>query len=116
MQDGRVRVVLRPGVVDELGRTPQMAKMLATKAGTAVARARQIAPRGDSPEADSYRGQIEAEVGRDAAVSRHLIGRVVAKKFTSHWIEWGTVKTRAHATLRRAVEGTGLRIRGGRRS
>lgn len=110
--DGRIRVVLKRDAIDELGRDPQMGKMLAVKAGTVVARAHLDAPRGNSPESESYRAMIEAEVGIEGTT---LIGRVNAKKFTSHWIEFGTLKTRAYATLRRAAEGTGLRLRAGRR-
>lgn len=112
MTGERIRVVLKPGAAKELEFEPEMVRMLVQKAGDVVNHAQQIAPRGDSSEDESYRGMIEAEVGPDGD---RMVGRVNANKFTSHWIEWGTIHTKAHAVLRRATNAAGLRITGGRR-
>lgn len=110
--NGSVRIVMRPGALDDLERDPAMVRMLAQRAGDVVGYAQTIAPRGNSPEADSYRAQIQAEVGTEGV---RTIARVNANKFTSHWIEFGTIRTRAHAVLRRAAALAGLRLTGGRK-
>jgi len=81
---------------------------LKTYAEAVEGHAKRYAPRGGSPETEGYRDQIEATVG--ARGRGPFIGRVNAKKFTSHWIEFGTVKMRAFAPLRRGLQAAGFKV------
>jgi hypothetical protein len=103
------RFVANPQAQGLLGRTPQMAALLKDRAEQVARVVRQIGPRGDSGE--HYVDMIETDVGVEGPT---LIGRVSANKFTSGFIEFGTVRTPAFAPLRRAVEAVGLRLVGRR--
>lgn len=105
------RFVPNPKFAQEIGRSVQMVRFLHDIAEEVAETVRSIGPVGDSPAGARYVDQIEAVSGIDKG---RAIGRVNAKKFTSHWIEFGTTRTRAHAPLRRAAEANGLRLRGGR--
>lgn len=106
-----MKFIVDPTVIPKLATAAQMGVMLEHRADKAAEAVRSIAPVGDSPEGEHYRDQIEGVVrlGRGG-----LIGRVIAKKFTAVFLEFGTSDTPVFAPLRRGVEMIGLRL-GGRR-
>lgn len=60
-------------------------------------------------ESGKYKTSITSQAGYD---ERGLImGRLRADDWKAIWIEYGTSKMPAHATLRRAMESVGLRVR-----
>lgn len=59
-------------------------------------------------ESGRYKESISSDVGFDQRGK--IIGRLRADDWKAIWIEYGTIKTPAHATLRRAMESLGLRI------
>lgn len=93
-----------------LARSPEMGKVLDGRADDVVSEAKRLAPRGATGR---YADGLEAITGMG---DRGLVGRVNARHFTSHWIEFGTIRMRAFAPLRRALETVmGSRnVRGGR--
>lgn len=66
--------------------------------------ARVIAP----VESGKYKESISSDVGFDSRAK--IIGRLFSKDWKAHWIEFGTIKEPAHATLRRAMERLGYKI------
>lgn len=70
--------------------------------------AKDIAPVGRYAGGGDYRDGIEATVGVRGARGGVIVGRVNAKDFKSHWIEFGTIRQPAKAVLRRALERVGF--------
>lgn len=95
-----------------LARSPDLARVLAQRADDVADVARKLGPRGRTGR---YVEGIDADVGMG---DKGLVGRVNANHFTSHWVEFGTVRMRPFAPLRRALETVmGTRnIRGGSRA
>lgn len=103
------KFVPNPAAPAALEATAAMAAMLERRAQMAATRAQEIAPRQTGDYADSIEGVSVFEGGKAK-------GRILARDFKAGWIEFGTWKWPAHATLRRAAEATGLRLTGkGRR-
>lgn len=101
------KFIIDPTIIPKLATAAEMGVMLGTRA-TAVANAvRAIAPVGESEADERYIDMIEAvvQLGR-----KGLIGRVNAHKFTSAFLEFGTIYMAARAPLRRGLESTGLRL------
>ncbi len=100
--------VPNPAAPGELIRTPLMVRMLGERADLAAVRAREIAP----VDTGAYRDSIEGQSGWRNSIAW---GRLNAQDFKAGWIEFGTSRWPAHATLRLACESTGLAVRSGRR-
>lgn len=105
---GQLRFVENPDFIKEAMRSPGMVHMLGFKADMAAEKAKDIAP----VETGAYRDSIEGQSGFADNAAR---GRVVARDFKAGWIEFGTWKWPAHATLRLGAEAAGLVVKGGRR-
>lgn len=103
------KFIINPKLIPYLKRSPQLLEVMKVQAEAAAARAREIAPVGRSKAGEHYKDMIEVDFGIDGGV---VTGRVNAKKWTSHWVEFGTIHNRAYAVLRRAVESLGLVVRG----
>ena len=104
----RMRFIPNSANIKRLGRTEEMLVYMGFRAESAAAAAQAIAP----VATGAYRDSIEAQAG---FAENLAIGRVVAKDFKAGWIEFGTYKWPAHATLRLGAESSGLHVRGGRR-
>lgn len=85
-----------------VGRSAAMFSLMHEVAERGASAARENAP----VATGAYRDGIEAQVGIGTQGS--VTGRVNAKDFKSAFVEFGTYKWPAHATLRRAVESIGL--------
>lgn len=104
-----------------VGSDPRMGQALLLFAERIGERARELAPV-DEPFSKSpphYRDQIEVRLRRTR--TGRYVGEVVAQKYTSVWIEFGTGlpgRTPVFAPLRKAVNSLGLRFfsRRGRRA
>lgn len=59
-------------------------------------------------ESGAYKESIETSVGYNEKAQ--VVGRLLATDWKAGWIEFGTVGTLAHATLRRSMEAIGLKI------
>lgn len=59
-------------------------------------------------ESGDYKEGISSDVGYDERGK--VIGRLLATDWKSVWVEFGTIKTPAHATLRKAMDAIGLRV------
>lgn len=101
------KFVFNPKLIEYLKRSPQLLEVMKVQAEAAAARTEEIAPVGHSKAGEHYKDMIEADFGIDGGV---VTGRVNAKKFTSHFIEFGTIHNRAYAVLRRAAESLGLKF------
>ena len=97
-----------PKLEKELNEDPDMVEMLKERAEQVAQVVRQIAPRGDSPSGEHYADKIEVEVVKE---QNETIVRMVARKFTSVFIEFGTINNPTFAPLRRGIESTGLRLK-----
>lgn len=104
-----VRFVPNPPGIALLAHTPRMGAAMLAWAEYVADIARSIAPRGEG-EGGHYADQIEA----DGPVTNALGtgARVNANKFTSHFLEFGTSDTPRFATLRTAVDASGLTLGG----
>jgi len=102
---GRIRYVPNPAAPREIEASLFMKVALESAAKMAAGRAKDFAP----VDSGDYRDSI---VGESVDVGGRWIGRVWAKDWKSGWIEFGTVREQAHATLRRGCEAVGLRVRG----
>lgn len=60
-------------------------------------------------ESGRYKSSITSDAGYDERAK--IIGRLRADDWKAIWIEYGTSKTPAHATLRKAMESVGLLVR-----
>lgn len=89
----KVRIVLQPNLPTILNRQTDVRLIVRTKAEQAADIARSIAPR----VTGAYANSIGVEQETDGV-------RLEATDFKAHWIEWGTIYTRAHATLRSASQ------------
>lgn len=105
------KFIPNPRAGEELGRTPEMGKMLAETAEKVAEVVRTTGPKSEA-SGEHYVDMIEVATGVEG---KTLIGRVNAKKFTSWWLEVGTARMPALAPLRRAVESLGLKLVGGGR-
>lgn len=90
-----------------VARSAKMLIAMEIRAERIASAARDIAP----VETGDYKAGIEAVSG---IVDGVATGRVNARDFKSHWVEFGTVKQPARAVLRRAVDSVGLHLIGGR--
>lgn len=95
--------------IAELFAAPEMVVAMVQFAEPAAAEARQLVPPDeDDPEKfGHYADQVEVDGGVENGVA---VARINANKFTSHWLEFGTVKMVAHAPLRRGAEAAGLEV------
>lgn len=89
----KVRIVMNPAYRQILAANPSVQLVVRSKAEEAAGIARDLAPVATGAYRDSI--QVEQE-GSDALL--------VATDFKAHWIEWGTIRTRAFATLRSAAQ------------
>lgn len=96
----RVQIKLYPDFDEIIDRAPETRAVLTADAERAAQAARAAAP----VATGRYRDGIGVE--SDAT---HV--RLVGRDFKSHWIEWGTIRTRAHATLRNAAKRVASRLR-----
>lgn len=87
-----------PGMEEQIERNPLMYLHMKRRAEDGAQRARDIAPVDEGDYRDSIEGVAGMHEGR-------FIGRVNAKDFKSHWIEFGTSAMQAFAVLRRAIGG-----------
>lgn len=60
-------------------------------------------------ETGKYKESISSETGYDERAK--VIGRLKSDDWKAHWIEFGTSSTPAYATLRRALDAIGLRVK-----
>lgn len=112
------KFVQDPTLIKKLGVNPEMGIMLGQRADLAADATRSIAPVGKTSKAgEHYKDKIDSDV---RIVAGRFVGRVNAHKFTSAWLEFGTIRMRPRAPLRRGAEMTGLllvaRRRGSSRS
>lgn len=114
MAKGAARVTFdaNPNLLDTLGQAPWMAGELRLIAEDIARRAKSLGPKDD--DAPHYVDLIDVDVGlvKRAGGSGGgwrsvYIARVNAFKFTSHWVEFGSVHNPPFAPLRRAVESVG---------
>lgn len=61
-------------------------------------------------DSGKYKSSITSQVGFDERGK--IIGRVRADDWKAAWIEFGTEKTRTHATLRKAFMSLGMTVKG----
>jgi hypothetical protein len=92
----KVRLKLVPQFQQVMERNPGIAATLNVRARGAAMYARTIAP----VASGDYRNSIGVEGTT-----------LVATDFKAHWVEWGTVLHRAHATLRTAARRFADRLR-----
>lgn len=59
-------------------------------------------------ESGKYKASITSAAGYDER--GRIIGRLRADDWKAIWIEYGTVNSPAHATLRRAMDSVGLKV------
>lgn len=98
---------INPALAELIADTQAMEDMVTDRAEEMADKVRTVTgPKGESD--DPYVDNIEVESGRDD--KGHRFARVNAKKFTSGWIEFGTIKMVAQAPLRRAAELLGLKV------
>lgn len=124
---GKMKFIPTPRL-NELVQPELLAEML-RRAEAIAEEAREIAPVGEYGEDEQkrrsgdYRDSIVAESGfikdETSGGEPRAVGRVNAKDWKSHWIEFGTVKWKGYGTLEQAAERAGYRltsgaIRGGR--
>lgn len=100
-----MRFVANPKAAVLIGASAEMIRALRERAEEAAGIAREIAPR----ETGAYAESIEVDAGIEDGQAK---ARLNAFDFKAHWIEFGTYKWAAHATLRQAVEASGLKLRG----
>ena len=100
---------------DDIGKTPEMAEFLRPYAEDIAKRVKQIGPKDD--DAPHYVDMVTPQVelikrpgGAGGGWRAVYVARVNAWKFTSHWIEFGSVHNPPYAPLRRATEAAGLRF------
>ncbi len=99
-----IKFIPNPQAAKQLGRQPEMAAAMKIRGEATARNARQIAPVGEGV-GGHYRDSIEVEI---ELVDGVFVSRVVAKKFTARFIEFGTIDTPTFAPLRRGLEMTGL--------
>lgn len=107
---GKTSFVPARDAARKLGRTPAMRAMLSTYVEAGEEAVKAIAPVGDSKPGDHYKDQIEGVVGTRGSRGGVFIGRINAFKWTSHWIEFGTINNPAYAPLRRGLAAIGARV------
>ena len=95
--------------IAELARTPQMEAAMLVIGEEVAARVREIGPRDD----DDDTHYVEMITVAPTSAAAGFGARVSANKFTSWWIEMGTIRTPAFAPLRRACDALGLILTGG---
>lgn len=100
-----VRYEAEPFAEQKLATWPGLIPPLEERVKAAEAIAIATAP----VESGKYKTSIASEVGYDHRA--RVIGRLRADDWKAIWIEFGTSKTPAHATLRKAMEATGLKVR-----
>lgn len=100
------RFIQDPTCIPRLAVNKEMGIAMGIRADNAAEAVRQIAPV-SANRGDHYRDMIDSDV---RIVDGRFVGRVNAHKFTSGWLEFGTIHMRARAPLRRGVEMTGLRF------
>lgn len=110
VQDAALRLRFIPNMpnIKRLKRTEDMQIYLGIRAEAGAEKARQIAP----VDTGDYRNGITGQAGIDNFTA---IGRISAADWKSGFIEFGTYKWPAHATLRLGAEASGLRVKGGRK-
>lgn len=98
------RFVYRSAVEAEIARSAWAVAACRVKAEEIAGTAKDIGPRGDGDYVDGI--SAIGGVGPDNLAT----GRVVARDWKSALIEFGTSDTPTFAVLRRAAEGSGLRL------
>lgn len=83
---------------------PGFIPVLEEKINAARDIAKVIAP----VESGAYKQSIETAVGYNDKAQ--VVGRLLATDWKAGWIEFGTMRTMAHATLRRSLEAVGLKV------
>lgn len=96
-----VKFIPNPLGIEALKVSPFMVYGMNSVAEDVADRAQSIAP----VLTGAYRDSIHAESGIEGGTAR---GRVVADDEAAPYIEFGTSDTPTFATLRRALEGTGI--------
>jgi len=106
------RFVLNELGIQEIGLSEGIGLAVEKQALEAATATKNLAPYDElNTTRPHYRDLITVDVGESEGV---IIARVNADKFTSVWLEFGTVKMRAFAPLRRGAEAAGLTVRGGK--
>lgn len=95
----RFRFVPNPRFQQEIERQVEYVAGLEERAQIVVDQAKATAP---VRKGFYKKGIKKKRVGKNVYVA--------ATDFKSHWIEWGSINNRAHATIRRAVIAVGLRL------
>lgn len=103
-----IKYVPNPAFVPEMEHSLLLTGLMAMAAKTIADKATELAPVDDGEFRDGITSTTVVEGGR-------VKGRAMATDWRSGWIEFGTSRTPAHATFRRACDALGLKLRGGRR-
>lgn len=88
----KVQIKMVPGFERILDREPGVKRLMRRRAEEAASIAKSLAP----VATGDYRDSIGVDEDIDGV-------KLVATDFKAHWIEWGTVRTRAFAPLRTAA-------------
>lgn len=103
-----MRFVPNRACESQLERTAEMVATMQVRAEDAADECRAIAPVGHT---GNYKDSIEGVAGLSGGKAK---GRVVASDFKAGWLEFGTYKMQAFATLRRGVEAAGFGVKSSR--
>lgn len=102
---GTSKFVPNPLGILEAFRQPMMLEAMGAIAGVIAERARGLAPVDeDDEEQGHYRDRIVPKAEIWPPGTGIAKGAVLATKYNSGWIEFGTIKTPRFAVLRRAAE------------
>jgi hypothetical protein len=96
--------------IEAILKMPELASSLGQEAKKIADKAREIAPSGvdGGTYGAHYADMIHVWLG---LVSGKAVARVNAFKYTSHWIEWGSVHNPALHVLRNAAQACGYELK-----
>lgn len=98
------KFIPNPQCIPMIKRSKDLQDSLGSAANKIADTAKSIAP----VRTGAYRDSIE---GIDGLEKSEVLGRVIAKDFKAHWIEFGTTDTPTFAVLRKAAELNGYQVR-----